>query len=333
MIGIASGISGSESRAYGRERRYGDAFYGASGRAHEEIPRKACNDTGVYNFKQKGEFKRGDNGSAERRSRKVGEARREAAARRKKVTSRRRIILAVLILILFAATLAVIYKFVFVVGNINVVGTSLYSENEVIDASGIYNGINLYSFRRSAVERKITLACPYIGSVEVKRNVPNSVDLILTDESAAYYTVIFGDIKILSEGLRVLDSADNKNEIPEGVKYIKLPPVKYSVTGRVIEFAEPKYDRIVRSVLSELKDSELEERITSVDIRDQFDISMVCDGAYKLIIGNGEDIPYKLKTAALVLQDEMFEGGKKAKIDLTVRDKTGVRLDELLDVE
>ncbi|MBQ6788920.1 MAG: FtsQ-type POTRA domain-containing protein [Clostridia bacterium] len=302
--------------------------------------------TGIF-FSEKNEAPRngGDrsHGDAERRSQarrmesgrreKYGEARREAGERRRAVNRRRWLLLAAASVAVLAVLMFLGYKFIFVVRTINVEGEGIYSAETILSASGVGEGVNLYSFRASTVEKNITLKCPYIGSVEVDRQIPNKMTITVTEDKPTYYAVIFGEYKLISEKLRVLGEVETKEDLPEGLIKLKLPAVSYSVSGRVIKFADAKRERSVRDVLKAASESGISEKLTMIDLRDQFNMAMVCDGKQKIMIGNEGDLEYKLKIAEKILEDEIFASDTKYKIDFTVEGKTGAVPDENIEVE
>ena len=294
----------------------------------------------VYNFDENKNNENDTPPSEEKPSRisargkeKLSEARREAGERRKFIERKRGLFLLLIILVLFVLMLLAIYKLVFVVKKIEIVGNDMYTIEELLGASGIGEGINLYSFRASSVEKSITLNCPYVKSVEVDRTMPGDVKITVVEDKAQFYVDVFGEYKILSDNLRVLETVVDKTKIPQGLIKLKLPQIKYSVTGRVLVFANERLDRGIRDVLEGVSASPLADRTTLVDLRDQFDITVVCDGQFKLILGDDGNLLYKLKTASKVLEDDMFKTDNKVRIDLTTEGKTGVIIDNLMDLE
>ena len=320
--------------------------YGGNVRPEKNAFERDFYATGVFFSENSQATPEGDmraKGDAEKRSRarrmesgrreKYGEARREAGERRRAILRRRWLILAAASITILSVLMFLGYKFVFVVRSITVKGDGTYTAEQILEASGISEGVNLYSFRASTVEKNITLRCPYIGSVEVDRDIPNRMTITVTEENPMYYAVVFGEYKLLSQNLRVLGEVASKEDVPEGVIKLKLPTVSYSVAGRVIKFADEKRERSVRSVLTIAADSGIREKLTMIDLRDQFDMSMVCSGKQKLMVGSEADLEYKLKIAEKILENEMFESDSKYKIDFTVDGKTGVVPDELIEVE
>ncbi len=280
----------------------------------------------AYSSRERGDF-------ASKGKRKVGEIRREASNRRRFIKHRKGLLMSLVVLLITFLIVTLIYRLIFVVNSISVEGNSRYTAEEVLDASSISEGVNLFSFRASTVKKSITFNCPYISDVEIDRNVPNSVTFNVTEDVPAYCVNIYGETMLLSEGLRVLESIPEGGEIPDGVVKLKLPTVTYSVSGRVIQLAETKYDKSIREVLSGARDSALADKLTSIDLRDPYRITMVCESRIKLVLGDSDNTYMKLATAAAVMQDDMFKTENKIKVDLTLDGKTGVMIDNMMELE
>ena len=320
---IYSGYQPQSGRSGAAAHRIADTRLGT------ESFSRASYDRDRSRFSQTREARRID----ARGKRAFRDVRREASRRRKFALRRRVMILGFTIALLFITLLSVVYKTVFRVTDISVSNTVKYSADEVIAASGIEEGVNLYSFRRSSVADSVTFNCPYISDIDIERNIPHSVVISTTEDEPAYSVSVFGEYKLLSEGLRVLGTADTSESAPAGLVRLLLPEISYSVAGRVISFSDSRYDRSVREVLSAVADSELSERITAVDMRDIYNISMTCDDKYKLIIGDTSRLEMKLLTAARVLEDDMFKTDNKMRIDLTADGKTGIIIDNKLELD
>lgn len=263
----------------------------------------------------------------------INEAVREAATRKKSVEIRRRLILAACAVGLFITVCLVFYRYFFVVTEINLSGAGTYSKEEILEASGIGEGVNLYSFKSSIVADNITLNCPRVSSVKLERTIPNKLSITVVEELPAYYAEVYGEYVLLSENMRVLGSCSDISDVPPSLVRLKLPCVSYAVAGRQIIFSEGMTVFAAKGILDEVQKSSLASRITLVDLRDKFDVYFACDDMFKLEVGDSSDLSYKLRAAAGVLEHEMFTTGNKYIVDLTIREKVGVTTDNLLSFE
>lgn len=72
----------------------------------------------------------------------------------------------------------------FRVSAIEVLGTGSYSEEEIIEASELQVGDNLFFVNRMAVENKIYAKLPYVRAASVSRKLPNRIVIDITESEA-----------------------------------------------------------------------------------------------------------------------------------------------------
>ncbi|NLB30007.1 MAG: FtsQ-type POTRA domain-containing protein, partial [Clostridiales bacterium] len=79
----------------------------------------------------------------------------------------------------------------FRVTGIEVTGSARYTADEIIAASGVELGDNLFLLNSDAAARKITAAMPYISDFRIDRKIPGTAVLAVT-ESAPFAAVQSG---------------------------------------------------------------------------------------------------------------------------------------------
>lgn len=229
-----------------------------------------------------------------------------------------------------AVILGVIYYIFFTTTNITVTGASTYTEEEVKAASGLTADTHLYSFSSKSLGEKVSFACPRISTTDVERNVPNKVTLSVSEEKPAYYTAIYGEIYLISPTLRILEKTDADSAAELGLGKLKLSKVSSAISGSKISLCSERAQRYLEKTVEIVNSSELNGRVNCIDMTDEFNISMTVDGLYKLEFGTQDEMDIKIRIAAAVLKDSMFEAGNKAYIDLTDTSKTSVIIDNQL---
>lgn len=256
------------------------------------------------------------------------------ARRRKIVRQVRRSVSAVFLILLFAGcAMATVYKLMYVVRDIDVTGMERYNAEEILTASGVREGDNLYSFSSRLVENAVTLRYPYVYSLDVTRKAPSTIQLTVVEDTAVFYAEIYGETRALSSTLRVLDRITPDEIDSLSLIHLRLPEVESAMSGRVIDFREEKHMRQIRESLSSLLASPLYERITSVDLRNPHSLTMVADKRFLLEFGESTDMGVKMKVACAVLGDDLFKTDIKAQIDLSVTSATSVILDNQLKLD
>lgn len=261
------------------------------------------------------------------------EALQKAKKARKVRKARDTIISFALIIAVFAVMCVVVYRLLFKVSEINVVGSESYTAEEIIEASGIGVGDHLYSFRASTLEKNVILRCPQVKSVEVNRSAPKKVTLTVSEKPCAFYADFYGEYRAVSSDLRVLYSVTRDEAQERGLVLLRLPAVTKAVAGSEAKYSSVRRDDYIYTVTEALQNSELWGRVSAVDLTGKYDIEIVCDGKYLLTLGDSSAVESKLRIGAAVLSDEMFDGDDKAKIDLTNLSETGVVVDNRLELD
>lgn len=142
--------------------------------------------------------------------------RREKQAKKKRRKNRARKIILVLVLVIVA--LIVVAAVFFKIDTIKVEGVSQYTDSEIISASGVNKGDNIFLVRGSSVQEKINAALPYSGKVTISRTLPHTLVLHVSDaeittaiqEGTAYY--------LLDEDGVVLERARDQQDM---IRYLQ----------------------------------------------------------------------------------------------------------------
>ncbi|MBQ4354992.1 MAG: FtsQ-type POTRA domain-containing protein [Clostridia bacterium] len=274
--------------------------------------------------------------SVEERGRRDEAIAKQRAIAWKKYTEYRHIIWTTIALIAVTVLFGLlVYKLFFVIEDVAVTGSERYTAEEVLASTGFALGDNLYSFAASDAENAITFYCPHIRSAEITRTVPKTVSIAVEEDMPAYWTVIWGDCVMLSEGLRVLGGTDAEQAKAEGLTELILPPVQYSVAGRVLVFSDQRNERFIRAVLTEVRKSELMQAgmVDEIDLSDAYDITVDSMGRYLLRFGGEEDFDLKLRMAYRTMTREDFDDLLPARMDLSEVGKAILRPDASLKVD
>jgi len=267
------------------------------------------------------------------RQESASDAQRLAARIRLGFQGKRTMLLAILVCVLVLFLALMVYKVFFVVSDIEIEGESRYSQQEIVQASGVSEGRNLFSFSSRVVMEDVTLRLPYIHTLKVDRTIPDSVLFTVAEEKAVYWTELYGEVWAVSSALRLLEPISRQEAMEQGWIRLRLPAVERAVAGRVLEFREERMLSWIRKVSVELQESALFSRITSLDVRDPYNLRMVSDDCYLLIFGAGTDTALQLRVASAVLGDSLFDATVKAQIDLTSTGSTSVVFDDQLSLE
>ncbi|MBE6573920.1 MAG: FtsQ-type POTRA domain-containing protein [Ruminococcaceae bacterium] len=233
------------------------------------------------------------------------------------------VLLTFLLLIFILGAVAIFFR----ITEIEVKGNSAYKKEEIITSSGISEGMNIYLFREGDVQKEILTKHPYVRTVSVKRDVPNTVTIDLQCEDAGYYIEIGGEYFVISNSLRVLERFYTFKEMEEAhpeIKHFKACAVKSAIVGSELEFITSGYSTSAKEVLKVLEESDVYSDVTSIHYDDRFNIGIVYQERLKANIGNGEDAELKLRFMREIIKDL---GNARGTIDIKDVETAYVLLD------
>ncbi len=204
-------------------------------------------------------------------------------------------------------------------------GAQLYSDDELIIASGIENGAFLYSVDRESAEKAILKKCTFVKAVSIKVKLPNRVMISVTEDPPIFYVNVGVSTVMFGCDLRIAEVRQNSAE-GSGVPVI-MPEIASAVAGNRITFknGEPTY---ITKLLEEAVKSELFERITLINCESTRDAYYEVDGKYKLILGSVSELDVKLRIATEYLENPRIANASSATLDLTSPKEVIVTINE-----
>ena len=231
--------------------------------------------------------------------------------------------------LLFALTLPILLaSFIFGmfflcrVGDFKIVGEiAHYSEEELIEATGIKAGERLYFIDSAGAESALKENFPRIKSVKVSPSWFTSVKITVEEESPKYYSEVNGDYYLLNEDFRVIDMSKSFGEFKDEAIMLSFQTsgaytFKEAVLGERVVFVSEKAEKKMSDFIEEIESFDFGDfGVSALGFRDggtQFDAYIVLDGRLRIILGNTTDIPEKIRKSLqrLAEQDADFEFGE-----------------------
>lgn len=198
---------------------------------------------------------------------------------------------------------------------------NLYSQENIIKASGIEEGAELFGFDKRLAENNIKKELAYVESVSILRIPPFTVRIAVKTDEAAFGFTLGGDYYIISEKFRVaekisINNREQRDFVPPGVVNIVTDDVKKCFVGETIEFADEDILDFLKELLRLIKENEDAEMISSVNIKDKFDVVMNYSDLYLVKFGVFENI-YSKALGSFAVINEVSERGLTGIIDIS----------------
>lgn len=234
---------------------------------------------------------------------------RKRKARQRKIRRRRiKIFLVLLLLLAVGAGVILSLSVFFKIESISASGSSKYSAEEIIAASGIKKGDNL--FVSSVNDEKLKRKLPYIEKITVKRSLPATFTIKVTD-AEEYVCYLSGNKYYpVSRSGRVLSKTDEK---PEGIPEISAGGLTLKV-GRKLAFAKEKTENTLNEIFENAEKTEI--RITRVDITDELAITLGVDGRFTVNLGTSNYIDKKFAHLSSMMKN--MDASAAGKINLSM---------------
>ena len=225
------------------------------------------------------------------------------------------------LLVLIVAVIIVISVF-FKISSIKITGDEIYSQEEIITASGLKVGDNMFAFNKSGVCSEVETRLPYVEKLSVKRSPTGKVTLnvqaataVMAVESGEEYVLLNASCKVLEE---------HALELKEGAAWVKCSPVKSAVSGTSLELERAEDIKMLTDIAGLIRDSSL-KKITGINILDYSYIKLNYDNRINLKVGSFGTFRDNIDfiRATLERQDEE-EPSFTGAIDFTITDRAFV---------
>lgn len=218
---------------------------------------------------------------------------------------------AVIITTIFTLSMMLIFKIKYITVN----GNISYSSSEIINKSAIFQGENLILCNSYRAIQLIEQELPFIGSVEIKKKIPSTLEINVTETlPLAVIKLQNGTFALIDKNCKVLDLTDQITADLSLIKGVTIDSVK---TGSSVNI-ENEVKQILHDVLTAIEDNELQGNISEVDISDKYHLQMRYNQQFTIILGKPLDIDYKVKFAKNVLQDPYVMATNRGQVDVSI---------------
>lgn len=201
----------------------------------------------------------------------------------------------------------------FNIRSFSVQGNTRYSNAQIIKASGIAEGDNLFRLNKFKIEEMMETELPYLGSIRIYRKLPTTLCFEVEETTAAFTTYQNGKFVILNEKMKVLQISDT---LPMGIAYLIGDTVHEPKVGHIAGFSGEGTNAVCEELLPILRENFDFDKITALDVSDRYNIRIYYDNnRIKILLGNAEDLTQKIKMA----QGTIDKNGltETARIDVT----------------
>lgn len=204
--------------------------------------------------------------------------------------------------VLVALSLTVLFK----IETITVSGDTRYTAEQIVEASGVNTGDNLWRTTSRDVTEKLSAALPYVGSARVVRKIPSGAEIVITETTPVYSIASNKRYILIDENDKVLEEHAAKRGETVLIKGVETLNTK---AGTLLTVKSPESLEAAKEIIAEANASEI--KLTEADVTDTNLLTAVYGGRIKLEFGSRSDMGSKLKMAKEIIA-KLDKENKKA---------------------
>lgn len=214
--------------------------------------------------------------------------------------------------VIYYITLGVISFLIFAILSVTVLfnaeqiiveGETIYSDEEIIAASGLKGNENLVRLNTGGIPGRILDALVSLDSAKVKKEFPSTIRIIVEPAVPMANFYYAGKNYVISHVGRVMSIESEKAQCMEVVGY---QPGESVVIGDYIKAANPEQDKLISLISDALARAGI-ANITKLDISDTLSIVLTYEDRIKITIGNTISLDEKLKIAKELIDNHIGE--------------------------
>lgn len=198
----------------------------------------------------------------------------------------------VLVLLFFVVLL--IMSLAFRVSRIEVVNASEYTDEEIITASGVERGANLFFVDRFNAASMIFSDLPYMETVSITRQLPNRIIIQAEGSAPAAYIALNSDYWLMDRGGKLLGTTDSltAEKYPE-IRSLE-PMTALAGEDMLVEGTNAERLAVLQTILSALKAEEAAGLVSWIDLKDPSNPSLRYDNRLTVYLGSEGDMLYRI---------------------------------------
>lgn len=225
-----------------------------------------------------------------------------------------------LCLLLIAAAMVAALTLFFKAERIDVEGNRRYTADEIVAASGIGLGDNLFLLNKIAAAERICAALPYVESAAIRRALPDALRITVTEcrAAAAVPDESGAGVWLVSAGGKLLE---HSGVCPDQLTRVSGASAAPGAAGGTLALADDDAGRcdVLLALLSAAEGKGVLASVNSVDLSDNTRLRFAYLGRFTVEIAWDADLDYALR--ALQSTVDQLEQNETGTINLMVEGK------------
>ncbi|MBO3443270.1 FtsQ-type POTRA domain-containing protein [Clostridium sp. CCUG 7971] len=233
--------------------------------------------------------------------------------KKKRVNASNLMILLSFLLMITIGMYSILNSSLFNTNKVEIEGNKKIKKNEILKDLDIRKDKNIFMYDMGKME-KIVLRNPYVETVQVKRKLPDKLQILIKEKE------IYAIIKDKDDYCYI----DKEGNYIEKIKEISdkesspIVDIDYTIDeNNNIEFKNEDTKKGLLYLLECMKENNLYKKIVKVNYSKDDIINMYTKDDIKIILGNDKDLDYNISRMSYIISDLQDDIKRKGTIDLT----------------
>ena len=231
----------------------------------------------------------------------------QAKIERKKKKIKKIIKLITLLLLIVGGVIFALVSPIFDIKEIKVSNNEQIDTETIVSLSQLQIGQNLFRFNKSKIIKEIKTN-PYVESVNIKRKIPNSVEITIEERNKNYNVEFLNGYAYINNQGYILEISEQKLDMPVilGVS----TDAEQIVAGNRLNTKDLEKLETVIQIMNICKSYELDKKVSSIDITNENNYIIYMEEEKKTIyLGDNTNLSNKMLYVPAIIQENQGKEG------------------------
>ena len=212
-----------------------------------------------------------------------------------------------LLIIIIAGIIFALVSPIFNIKEINVSNNNQINTETIISLSQLNLGQNIFKFNKNKVNKNIKTNA-YIESVEIKRKLPNKVQIQIEERKQEYNVEFLNGYAYINNQGYILQISEEKQALPT-IQGISTPDEQI-VEGNRLNSEDLEKLEVIIQIINICKNYELDSKITNIDISTKDEYTLYLEEEKKTIyLGDKSNLSNKMLYVQVIIEENRGKEG------------------------
>jgi len=213
-----------------------------------------------------------------------------------------------LLIIIIAGIIFALVSPIFNIKEIDVSNNEQIKTETIVSLSQLNLGQNIFKFNKNKVNKNIKTNA-YIESVEIKRKLPNKVQIQIEERKQEYNVEFLNGYAYINNQGYILQISEEKQALPT-IQGISTPDEQI-VEGNRLNSEDLEKLEVIIQIMNICKNYELDSKITNIDISTKDEYTLYLEEEKKTIyLGDKSNLSNKMLYVQVIIEENRGKDGE-----------------------